>query len=126
METFKILRVKKQQFGRIFGKKAVFGLGILRRAARQNFYPFKLTHFPPFKWFFQGVLFIGISNLVGEALKSDFLFLFLDRSYNSAQASTLGELFSRFMPVDPPTNEKYVFEVRFILQNLNKTCLRSV
>ena len=42
-----------------FRKEGVFGLGTLRQAARQNFSPFKFTHFPPFKWFFQCVLFIG-------------------------------------------------------------------
>ena len=40
-------------------KKEFFGLGTLRQAARQNFSPFKFTHFLPFKWFFQCVLFIG-------------------------------------------------------------------
>ena len=52
--------------------------------------------------------FYWISNLVGEALKSDFLFsIFEAERYNSAQALTLGEKISRFRPVDPPTNDTH-------------------
>ena len=54
--------------------------------------------------------FYWISNLVGEALKSDFLFLILEQ--NSAQASTLGEYFPRFRPMDPPTNDARRYEAK--------------
>ena len=88
-----------------FSEKGVFGLGTLRQAARQNFSPFKFTHFPPFKWFFQCVLFIGFQIWLERRSSRIFCFYSWGRSYNSAQASTLGELFSRFRPVDPPTND---------------------
>ena len=35
------------------------------------------------------------------------VFYFCSRSYNSAQALTLGEKISRFRPVDPPTNDTH-------------------
>ena len=57
LEGFKLLRVKKQQFGT--EKRSFLDLEHFGKAARQNFSPFKFTHFPPFKWFFQCVLFIG-------------------------------------------------------------------
>ena len=80
------------------------------KAARQNFSPFKFTHFPPFKWFFQCVLFIGyqiwLERRSSGSSRVSVLY-FRSRSYNSAQASTLGEKISRFRPVDPPTNDTH-------------------
>ena len=105
MEGFKLIRVKKQQFGRIFEKKEFFGLGYFDKAARQNFYPFKFTHFSHFKWFFQCVLFIGYQIWLERRSSRVSVFYFRSRTYNSAQASTLGEKISRFRPVDPPTND---------------------
>ena len=107
MEGFKLLRVKKQQFGRICGKREFLDLEHFGKAARQNFSPFKFTHFPPFKWFFQCVLFNLLDIKFGwrGAQVDFFVSYFRSRSYNSAQASTLGEEFSRFRPVDPPTND---------------------
>ena len=40
-------------------KRSFLDLEHFGKAARQNFSPFKFTHFSPFKWFFQCVLFIG-------------------------------------------------------------------
>ena len=37
MEGFKLLRVKKQQFGRIFGKKEFFGLGYFGKQHDRTF-----------------------------------------------------------------------------------------
>ena len=88
-----------------FRKKGVFGLGTLRQAARQNFSPFKFTHFSPFKWFFQCVLFIGFQIWLERRSSRIFCFYSWGRSYNSAQASTLGEDFLASGPWIHPTND---------------------
>ena len=67
--------------------------------------------------------FFWISNLVGEALKSDFLFLISEQ--NSAQASTLGEYFPRFRPMDPPTNDARRYEAKEAYPRLGSLAARQ-
>ena len=76
-----------------FSKKRSFlDLEHFGKAARQNFSPFKFTHFSPFKWFFQCVLFIGYQIWL-ERRSSRFSVSILEQTLNSAQASALGEHF---------------------------------
>ena len=83
--------------GRISEKKAFSGLGYVGNQHDRT----SLSQVDPLSSISGSFdAFFWISNLVGEALKSDFLFLISEQ--NSAQASTLGEEFSRFRPVDPP------------------------
>ena len=88
-----------------FRKKGVFGLGYFGEQHDRTFPLFGSPTFPHFKWFFQCVLFIGFQIWLERRSSRIFCFYSLGRSYNSAQASTLGEVFSRFRPVDPPTND---------------------
>ena len=105
MEGFKLIRVKKQQFGRIFEKKEFFGLGYFDKAARQNFYPFKFTHFSHFKWFFQCVLFIGYQIWLERRSSRVSVFYFRSRKLQFGASVDVGRAFPRFRPVDPPTND---------------------
>ena len=97
--------LKNSSLEGFLGKRSFLDLEHFGKAARQNFSPFKFTHFSPFKWFFQCVLFIGYQIWLERRSSRVSVFYFRSRSYNSAQASTLGKEFSRFRPMDPPNSD---------------------
>ena len=99
-DGFKLLRVKKQQFQwEEFRKKAVSGLGYFGKQHDRT----SLSQVDPLSSISGSFnAFFWISNLVGEALKSDFLFLFLVQKLQFGASVDVGRGFSRFRPVDPP------------------------
>ena len=107
--------------GRI-SEKAVYGLGYFGKQHDRT----SLSQVDPLSSrSISGSLnaFFWISNLVGEALKSDFLFLISEQ--NSAQASTLGEYFPRFRPMDPPTNDARRYEAKEAYPRLGSLAARQ-
>ena len=124
LERFKLLRVK-QQFGRIFWKKGVFGLGTLRQAARQNFSPFKFTHFPPFKCFFQCVLFIGYQIWLERRSSRIFCFYFWGEVIIRRKRRRWASYFPRFRPMDPATNDARRYEAKEVYPRLGSLAARQ-
>ena len=91
MEGFKLLRVKKQQFGRIFGKKEFFGLGYFGKQHDRTFPLLISPTFPHVSGSFNAFFLLDI-KFGWRGAQVEFLFsIFEAESYNSAQASTLGE-----------------------------------
>ena len=102
METFKLLRVKKQQFGRIFGKKEFLDLEHFGEQHDRTFPLLSSPTFPLLSGSFNAFFLLDI-KFGWRGAQVEFLFsIFEAERYNSAQASTLGEKISRFRPVDPP------------------------
>ena len=105
MEGFKLLRVKKQQFGRIFGIKEFLDLEHFGKQHDRTFPLLSSPTFPllsgSFNAFFLLDIKFGWRGAQVEFLSS----IFEAERYNSAQALTLGEKISRLRPVDPPTKD---------------------
>ena len=88
-----------------FSKKGVFWTW--NTSARQHDRTFPLLSSPTFPLLsgsFNAFFLFGFQIWLERRSSRIFCFYSLGRSYNSAQASTLGEKISRFRPVDPPTN----------------------
>ena len=116
-----------------FRKKGVLGLEHFGEQHDRTFPLLSSPTFPllsspifsPFKWFFQCVLFIGFQIWLERRSSRIFCFYSLGRSYNSAQASTLGEEFSRFRPVDPLTNDTRRYGAKEAYPRLGSSAARQ-
>ena len=108
MEGFKLIRVKKQQFGRFFGKERSFlDLDTSTRQHDRTFTLLSSPTFPILSGSFNAFFLLDI-KFGWRGAQVEFLFsIFEAERYNSAQALTLGEKISRFRPVDPPTNDTH-------------------
>ena len=91
MEGFKLLRVKKQQFGRIFGKKEFLDLEHFGKQHDRTFPLLSSPTFPLLSGSFNAFFLLDI-KFGWRGAQVEFLFsIFEAERYNSAQALTLGE-----------------------------------
>ena len=107
MEGFNLIRVKKQQFGRIFEKRSFLDLDTSTRQHDRTFTLLSSPTFPILSGSFNAFFLLDIKFGWRGAQVEFLCSIFEAERYNSAQASTLGEKISRFRPVDPPTNDTH-------------------
>ena len=87
-------------------KRSFLDLEHFGKAARQNFSPFKFTHFSPFKWFFQCVLFIGYQIWLERRSSRVSVFYFRSRTLQFGASVDVGrEIF--LLQARRSTNQLY-------------------
>ena len=92
MERFKLIRVKKQQFGRIFGKMEFLDLEHFGKQHDRTFPLLSSPTFPLLSGLFNAFFLLDF-KFGWRGAQVDFLCSILEQKLNSAQASTLGEHF---------------------------------